>query len=272
MKAVFSRMLALVPVFLISACASAPQMLTVPVSSSPLSYTVGPNPIVEKSLNHMTKALDDKNTVIYQQMFGGGGVGLGLLGPFGVAANIAMIGNKTDADVAVLRGKIQVDPQAVFSEISADYPALAAGADSAKAVRISPLFNVVRQKDDKLQFGCSILVDYTATGTQWTGKYVYQFPVEYTLEHVSQGLSAEEQHVLADQAKTGFRALTKLYLDDANGKLVAKRDFLFKSSFLAPRFDFQLTGQELPAEDGQVNIRSVGAVYSLPKNQVTIVN
>lgn len=272
MKITLARLFVLTSFMLLNACATAPQMQIAP-SVSPLpAHSVGPNPEVEGGFNHTSRPLDDKNSIIYAQNFGGGGVALGLLGPFGVAANIALIAQATETDVGLLKGKIPLDPQVIFSEVLSEQPRLNTKTPTDKAVRLSALLNVVKQQDEKLFFGCTVLVDYRPTGTNWHGRYVYQLPLEYTKAEVAQGLSTDQRNTLTSQVREGFRTLVKLYLDDTGGALVSKRDIKFKSTFVLPRFDFELTGQELPSEDQRINIRSVGAVYSLPKNYVQIVN
>lgn len=272
MKKIRSRLFGIVAVVLSLGACAAPPMLTVPIVTPAPSYSVGPNPLVEKSFDHTSRPLDDKNSVVYLQSFGGGGTALGLLGPFGVAANISMIKNNTDADVALLKGKISLDPQAIFAEIFREYPALINGTDKNKSVRLTPLVNVVKQENEQLLFGCSILVDYTSTGTSWVGRYMYQIPLEYSKTDVAKGLSSDQNKMLIDQVKKGFRALARLYLDDVNGGLPSKRDIKFKSKFVSPRFAFELVGQELRSDGKRVEIRSVGAVYSLLKDMTQITN
>lgn len=271
MKTIYSRLFGIIVLLSLGACV-APQMLAVPAITPPASHSVGTHPLVEKNFNHMLRALDDKNSILYLQSFGGGGVGLGLLGPFGVAANISMIEKNTDADVALLKGKIPLDPQAIFSEISGEYPTLTSGATLHKSVRITPLIDVIRQENEQLLFGCSILVDYTPIGTNWVGKYVYQFSLEYSKNDIAQGLSPDQHRALSDQAKTGFRMLANLYLDDMSGKLPSRRDLKFKSTFISPRFGIEMAGQEVSNDGERITIRSVGAVYSFPKSLVHVSN
>ena len=272
MKITLPRLLVLTSIMLLTACATAPQMQIAP-SVSPLPpHSIGLAPGVEKGLNNNTHYLDDKNSITYVQNFGGGGLALGLLGPFGVAANVAMIAKNTENDVELLKGKILLDPRVIFSEVLSEHPTLGTKTTTDKSVRLSGFLNVVKQEGEKLFFGCTVLVDYRPLGTNWVGRYVYQLPLEYTKAEVAEGLSTDRLNTLTAQVREGFRTLAKLYLDDASGNLVSKRDIKFKSTFVLPRFDFELIGQELPSEDQKVNIRSVGAVYSLPKNYIQIVN
>jgi hypothetical protein len=244
-----------------------------PELTNPLVHSVGTNPLVEKSYGHTLRPLDDNNSILYYQNFGGGGVALGLLGPFGVAANMAMIEKNTDSDVALLKGKLELNPQAIFSEIASEYPSLSlSNAPQTTAVRITPLLNVVKQEDEQLLFGCSILVDFTATGTSWVGKYVYQLPLKYTKAEVAHGLSVAQRTALVDQAGIGFRAIAKLYLDDRDKKLIAKRELRYKSTFVEPRFDFEYLGQELPSQGQRINVRTLNTVYSFPSGYAQILN
>src|SRR5438067_504639 len=267
---VFAFVLAAAAAILLAGCA-APQLQPVPAMTAAPSYSIGPNPLVEKTFDHMRRPLDEGNSVIYLQSFGGGGVALGaLLGPLGVAANMSMIGNNTDADVALLKGKIPLDPRTLFSEVAAEQPALAPASGAGKSVRLTPLLDVVKQESDELWFGCSLLVDYSATGTNWVGKYVYQLPLSYPKADVVRGLSEQQLKDLADQARNGFRALAQLYLDDAAGKLASEREVKFRSAFIWPRFNFELTGKDLPSGAERKNIRIPGTIYSLPRDLVQL--
>lgn len=264
------KLLGLLAALNLAACAS-PQMMAVPTDAKSPTHAIGPSPVVEQGFNHTVKPLDDKNSVIYLQSFGGGGVGLGLLGPLGVAANIKMIEANTDADLVLLKGKITVDPQSVFSTISQEFPALSLVANQDKAVRLTPLLNVVKLEDEQLLFGCTLVVDYTPTGTSWVGRYVYQIPLRLAKSDVANGLKPDQQREMDEAAKAGFRALARMYVDDMNGKLPSKRDLRFKSSFVMPRFSFEMIGQEIASDDARIGIRSIGVVYSLPKEMTQII-
>lgn len=252
---------------LVAGCATPPPD-NVPATPTPPSYSIGPNPLVVKEFGYATRALDDKNSIVYLQTFGGGGAAVGvLLGPLGVAANMSMIGKVTDDDVLMLKGRITVDPVAVFGDIAREYPAFASPSAATNSVLLTPLLNVVKQENEDLLFGCTLLVDYSAVGATWVGRYAYQLPVRYAKAAVAQGLSAEQQALLAEELRAGFRVLARLYLDDAAGRLPRGGEVKFRSTFVQPRLDFEITGKQLPGEPDRLNVSiGYGRIYSLPRD------
>lgn len=58
-----------------------------PLGGAEIAHIIAAYTPAEASANHMMRPLNDTNTVVYEQSFRGGGIGLGvLLGPLGVAA------------------------------------------------------------------------------------------------------------------------------------------------------------------------------------------
>jgi hypothetical protein len=69
--------------------ARAPVLMTPATLSADAVVEVTPLTAEAAALNHMQRPLDPSNTVVYDQQFGNSAAAGVLLGPFGVAANIA---------------------------------------------------------------------------------------------------------------------------------------------------------------------------------------
>ncbi|HVE52127.1 MAG TPA: hypothetical protein VNB23_01955 [Ramlibacter sp.] len=96
----FARFAPFLVAGLLAACA-APQPRVMPARTAiDAPYALERSPLLDQT-SHTAMHLDRERRILYQQSLGGGGVGVGLLlGPLGVAANIAMIEANTKADVA----------------------------------------------------------------------------------------------------------------------------------------------------------------------------
>lgn len=88
-----------------------------PPGGTEIAHAIAAYTSAEASANHMMRPLNDTNTILYEQSFGGGGVGLGvLLGPLGVAANIAAIEGRTEKEAALLHDKVGINPQELLKQ------------------------------------------------------------------------------------------------------------------------------------------------------------
>jgi len=249
---------------LATACAT-PQYQQVPKVDYAVSHELGKSELLQAT-DHMTRLLDDRQSILYFQNFGGGGAAVGvMLGPFGVAANMKMIESVTDEDAAMLKGKIIIDPVEIFFRQSGALAILNQGAATGKAAIVSPYLYVSKTEDEQLLVGCALLVDYRPTGTEWRGKYMYQLPLKYAKAEVAKGLSEEQRATLVREVTAGFQSLAKLYVADRKGELGAGTEVKFKSDFVSPRFNFDLIGLQLPAMEGRFNVRTFAGMYSLPK-------
>jgi len=254
---------------LVTACAT-PQYQQVPTTEKTAGHELGKSELLQSS-DHMTRQLDDKQSILYFQNFGGGGAAVGvMLGPFGVAANMKMIESATEEDAALLKGKFNFDPVEIFSHQSGAMALLNNGAVLGKKAKISPYFYVSKTEDEQLLMACALLVDYRPTGTEWQGKYMYQLPLKYAKTDVAKGFSDDQRAALVREVTAGFQSLAKLYVADRRGDLGTGAEVKFKSDFVSPRFNFEMIGLKLPATDGRVNIRTYGAVYSLPAGWVQV--
>ena len=158
-KVVVSRLSIAAIVSTVAACGGVPNYQVIPKINKPVSHKIGNETRIPHP-NHMTRYLDNDQTIVYTQNFGGGGVGVGLLGPFGVAANMSMIEENTKADALKLKGKISVDVNAIYKSILNDNKGLSQDSGSDAAATITPVIDVVKVSDDKVGISTGLTVDY----------------------------------------------------------------------------------------------------------------
>jgi hypothetical protein len=255
-----------------SACA-APHYMSVPKQEGIVGHVIAPDPYTKAHFSNTLKPLNDENNVLYRQEFGGGGAALGvLLGPIGVAANAAAIGSATSADVELLKGKLPLDPTALYRDVAKDFPELAEPNIDVKsvAVRVSPKVLIVKAEGEVLLLGCTLTVDYRPAGLKWVGHYVYQTTLKYAKAEVAQNLTSDQIKRANAELRAGFQALTALYFDDLHGKLPLGHDVRFKSAYLSPRNLFELHGQQLPGTADRAVIRGTSATYSFPRAGIEV--
>lgn len=253
---------------LVTACAP-PRFLAVPTAAKEPAHVVAPEADLETRLGSSLQPLDDARTVLYLQTYGGSvGVGL-LLGPFGVAANAAAMGNKTKEEAALLKGKLPWDPAALYAEVAKGRPELSGTGDKA-AVRVSPQLLVVKTEGDVLLLGCALQVDHRPAGQEWKATYLYQTRQRFPLAEAAKGLAPAQLQAAEAELRAGFQALTALYFDDLRGKLGPGKDVTYKSDFVTPRFVIEWKGKEVPGPGDRVVLRAVGAMLSLPRDAVQV--
>lgn len=234
-------------------------------------YAVVPHTAAEASPNHMMRPLNEANTILYSNNFGGGGVATGLLlGPFGVAANVKSIQTRTEKEAAELSGKIAIDPLKLFSTAMTEAGLAIAAADNTAAPSIKPRLDVISLDGDNVVFDVAITVDQQPAGKNWAGRYFYQLDVRYPRATVAQGLTGEQTQALEQLALQGMRELVKLYQDDGSGKLTASGVIKFRCDFLTPRFKFKLQAQQLPAPEGRTVVRMPQSIASVLSSQVQL--
>lgn len=249
--------------------ACAPRFLAVPTFTKEPAHAVLPEADVEARFNHMLKPLDEAKTVHYLQPYGGSvGVGL-LLGPIGVAANIAAIDEKTTEEVAMLSGKLPWSPASLYAEVARTRPELSEPAGQ-EVVRVSPQLLLVKTDGEMLLLACVLQVDHRSVGQEWRGSYVFQTRQKFTLTEAARGLTPAQVRAGEAELAAGFRALTTIYFDDLRGKLGPGMDIEYKSRFVTPNMDIALKGKRVAGPEDRLVFRSVGTMYSLPREAATV--
>jgi hypothetical protein len=223
----------------------------------------------EASGTHMIRPLNAENTIVYEQNFGGGGAGVGvLLGPLGVAANIAAIKGRTEKETAEIFGKLPLDVlPAANAALQAQGLGIAEAADASRAL-IKPSLNLTSIDGENVQCSVSILVDHNPAGRKWSGRYVYQLSPTFARSAIASGLAEADLEQLRVQMAAGFAEVARLYAADARGELKDDKQVKFWSDYLSMRFDYQYVGMEIPGEADRLLVRMPLAVFSLVREQV----
>jgi len=234
-----------------------------------VAHTVAAYTSAEASANHMMRPLNDANTILYEQSFGGGGVGLGvLLGPLGVAANIAAIKARTEKEAALLHDKLGIDPQELLEQALAASELKIVNAGEPQAATIKPVLDVVSMGDHDLRFAVTLKVDRRSSGKEWTGSYLWQLDTTYTREAVAGGLSDADRQALEQETSGALKELVAIYVQDAKEALPNGAPVRFHCTFLAPRFKLTYNGVNIAGPAGRLTARLPNMVVSLPENAV----
>jgi hypothetical protein len=253
---------------LFTACVSAPP-LQQPIANGPaINYELYRPPVLEQT-SHMFQHLDADKNIVYFQSYGGNvGVGV-LLGPLGVAANIKMIESNTMQDVALLKSKIAVNPQAIFVATAAKQNIVAVTGSSVNVPKISPYLLVENTEGHKLMLASVILIErVNPTKNQLPNRYLVQLPITYSVAELS-ALDATRKQQLEVLIANGFDALIAKIKSEASANVAAEEKITVQSEFLTPRFKFDQTAT-LIEKTGEITwIRTTAAVCGIRNSDLT---
>jgi len=261
-------------VFIAFACAQVhakqPPLLITPPLASGTEFVIGTYSLNEAMLSHMVRPLNAANSILYDQQFGGGGVGAGLLlGPLGVAANVAAIKKRTETETQALFDKVALDPVALLASLLEEAAIARASETSPTTFTMKPYVRVV--SDGKESVWIATGIDVSNSAVPWTGKYSAQLAGAWPRSELANGLSPERLQELETLVKAGMREALHLYLDDTAGKLNGTDKVNWAAPIMAPRIKFQLYGVVLPSDETRKVFRSTGGIFSFPAGQAEIV-
>ena len=264
-----AKLLLTATVAALAGCAGVPQYLAQPPAHDAV-YRLGRSAPLEFETGS-TVFLDDAHRLRFVQNFGGGGAGVGaMFGPLGVLANAAAIKSTTKEDSALLRDKLGID---VLREFEA--AALAAGfradASAEDAPLAAPYLELVRIDDQRFALGAVLVVELGASHGNWRGAYNLQLDTLLTRADVAAPLDAARREALATELRQAYASVIALARADANASLPAGgEEVTLESSYLMPRFVFELPARRLETRDGRVLLRTGYSVVSLPVDRVKI--
>jgi hypothetical protein len=261
---------ALTLVFLAACAAPQPKFQSLsPKAEGAASYVLNVSGELEQT-SYMLQYLNKDKTMLYFQNFGGGGAGLGLLGPLGVAANISMIETNTKTDVDHLQGKINVSPREVFMDAAKQKGfELDLSTSPSPKPSVTPYLYFSKTEGDVVLAGAAILVRSGSGAAPWKGKYLYQLPLKYKIDELA-SLDANATEQLKAAAREGFTKLIAHLSDENQDRFAKEQQILLKSDLLSPRFSFQMIANKI-AEDGSVVwVRTQGGVFAIQKSNVSI--
>ena len=246
-----------------------PPLLSTPPLPAGTAFVIGTYSEHEAAASHMIRPLNASNSILYEQQFGGGGLGLGLLmGPLGVAANIAAIKKRTEAESQALFGKVGIDPVALLASLLEEAAIPRASETSATTFTMKPHVHLVSEGNENAWLGAGI--DVSDSSKPWTGKYLVQVAGDWPRSELASGLSPDRAREFEEQVKTALRAALHLYIDDAAAKLNGTDKVNFTALFMTPRIKIPLYGMVLPSDDAHQVFRSIGGIFSFPAGQAEV--
>ncbi len=253
---------------LLTACAGTPPLQAPrPSTLASRPMALAPSAAVQQT-GHLQQHLDAARTIVYSQNFGGGGAGLGvLLGPLGVAANIAMIETTTQADTAQLQGRLQVEPLASFRQAAADLGWTLAASAGPQDVRATPYLLISKTEPGMLHVGAALALEADQAGQPWRGRYLVQLPLQYSPEQLA-ALDDAGQQQLRAETQRGFAVLLRQLQRDTPDAAAQEPRLTFQSAYLTPRFEFEQTGSLIGTHEQRIWLRSVGGVFAVLPAQV----
>lgn len=253
---------------LLAACVSPPSLQSLkPLHVNDADYVLARSPLLEQT-NHSLQHLDKEKSVLYFQTFGGSLAAGLLFGPLGVAANIAGVESNTMKDVAQLRDRIPLRPAEIFTEIARKSRLKLHTDSEGKIPRITPYLQVQKTEDASLLLATVIIIEQGTGSEKWTGKYMYQLPVKYSIPELAQ-LNQESASSLRLEVAQGFTKLVSHIQSESPERLAQEEKITFKSSFLSPQFDFEMDGALVSEESDVVWIRNFSGVYAIRKPFIT---
>lgn len=254
---------------LLVACGTPPRLQSLqPKTQGSPDYALSQSPLLE-STSHVTQHLDKDKSVLYFQNYGGGGAGLGLLlGPLGVAANIAMIESNTKKDAELLRDRVSVLPREIFVEVAKRQGLGVSSNSTDQKPKVTPYLYVSKTEGETLLLSSALIIEQGAGADKWTGKYMYQLPLKYSISELSQ-LDNSATAQLKEAVATGFSQLLVNLSAESPERLAQEKKITFKSDLVNPRFDFEMIGSLISDDGDVVWVRTVGGVFALRKPNIS---
>jgi hypothetical protein len=249
--------------------AKQPPLPSTPSFPGDTAFLIGTYSEHEVAANHMVRPLNASNSIWYEQQFGGGGVGVGLLlGPLGVAANAAAIKKRTETEAQALFGKVAIDPAALLASLLEESAISRASETSPTTFTMKSHLRIVSEGDENVWIAAGI--DVSDSAKPWTGKFLAQLAGTWPRGELANGLSPERSREFEEQVRAAMREALHLYIDDAAGKLDSTDKVNFTAPFMAPRIKMKLYGVALPSGEARKVFRTFGGVFSFPAGQAEI--
>lgn len=263
----FSKAVSIAACAILTACGSAPQLQGArPAASLSQKTALAPH---SATTNHISQPLSSDQSVMYFQNQGGGGVAVGLLlGPLGVVANQKMIEGVTLADVAKLKEKIAVKPQAALLQAASSTKFKVADAAAAGDVKLMPYLLVSKTDESTMHLSSMIRIEAGEGAGKWQRLYQYQLPGKYTLD----GLAAPSEQVvqqIQSASVEAYAALLNHIENEADAAIATEKKIAFKSAYLMPRFDMEMPGSLIKEANGRTWIRTLSGVAAVDPSNLT---
>lgn len=259
----------LIVLLTISGCATVKYQSVPPMSAQNTGNSIHHSEMLDQT-THTLMHINEKKDILYLQNFGGGGAAVGLLlGPLGVAANVAAIESNTKSDVEQLFGKVAFEPKELLMH-AAHSEGFVFNENTSQGAKFSPYIYISKTENEKLYISSAMIVEYQNGQDSWIGKYFHQADLMIAKDDVANGIDESEHELLRKAFEKGFKNIIALYKNEKSTIVEEEKEIVFRSDFVMPRFDYDLLGKLVASSDERVTIRTNGAVYSLPKRFVTV--
>lgn len=250
-------------------CSGAPvrHMQSTQPNGSANGYAIVHSPLLDETSHRLTH-LNENKDIVYFQTFGGGGATLGaLLGPIGVLANQAMIESATKDDKAKLANRLDLQPASIFADVARDRGLLLNAI--AGNNRLSPYLYIVKLEDNTLLVAAAAIVEQQTAAGKWTGKYMVQFPLSYSMDQLSSA-DASTLAELRRQAAVGYGKIIDQLRSENPGSSASETRVTFHSPFITPRTTLTLQATLASEDKDLLWLRTNGGLYGLRKSTTTI--
>lgn len=252
----------------LAACVSAPPLQSLkPSHGNNVDYVLARSPLLEQT-NQSFQHLDKEKSILYFQTFGGSLAAGVLFGPLAAVANLAVVESNTMKDVAQLRDRIPLRPAEIFTEIARKSPLNLRADSDGKIPGITPYLQVQKTEDASLLLATVIIIEQDTENKKWTGKYMYQLPLKYSIPELAQ-LNQDSISKLRLEVAQGFAKLVYHIQAETPGRLAQEQKIRFKSTFLSPQFDFEMDGALISEESDVVWIRTFSGVHAIRRPFIT---
>lgn len=254
---------------LLTACRTTPPFQpAIPQSASQSGFEIAHSNLLDEN-NHMLQPIDNINSIIYFQNYGGGGAGLGLmLGVIGAAANTVMIKSKTMNDVNVLKGKLSFNPKEIFVSAAKSEGFNISENETSTKTKISPYIYISKTEGENLLIVSAALIEQGDGKAKWVGKYMYQLPIQMTLSELSK-LDTEKSQKLQTSITEGYKKIISKIATEKSFVSASELEITFKSNLLSPRFDLEMLGSLMEKTDGVTWIRTSGGIYGIQNSNIS---
>ncbi|MES2489623.1 MAG: hypothetical protein V4607_07500 [Pseudomonadota bacterium] len=252
---------------LVSACATSAQPLLERRSVSELELSR--SKLLDATSNTLQHANSNKDVLYFQTEDGSGAQALTSFGGLVTAENMAAVDAVTQADAAQLMDKVPVDPAKVFTKAATGSAIRLVAAGSNSAVKASPYLYISKAEPDVLLIAAALIVEGAGSSEGLQNKYMYQISGQYSLADLS-ALNDVAATKLNAQIEAGYSQILKRIAADSKNAGVLANKINFKSPFLSPGFDYELTGTVVGDDADVTWIRVAGGMFALQKGSITV--
>ncbi|AXK39247.1 hypothetical protein DWG20_07285 [Crenobacter cavernae] len=133
---------------------------------------------------------------------------------------------------------------------------------------MSPYLYITKVEGEKILLAAALIAEHEAADQKWIGRYMYQLPISYKIDYISQS-NTDITPEVEKSLTVGFTELIKFYKKDSPEDADKEKTISFKSDFLSPRFDFEMTAKLISESQDRIWVRTFNGIYAISKENVT---